>query len=124
MSALILGWAFTLPFRKPGRSLVSSTTSDGNAPQLELSERIKQRRTSAEEFRKTAIALDREFMRSLAKKREAKADVPGKREVKAHWKRHVKLVKKQLEQLKDAEEGSLERQHRESLVESLQDGPP
>ena len=90
--------------------------------QIAVAERIEQRRTNAEEFRDAAIALDREFMRSLEKSRVRKS-VPGIKEAKTQWNRHVQNVKMQLDQLKNAKEGSPEWLYRRELVESLQDAP-
>ena len=124
LSALVLGWAFSLPFRQTGTPIVSSATGDDPNQPFRRLEQIRERRSNAEEFREAAIALNEEFMRSIRKKREAeKRDRPGIQESKEHWQRHVTLVHKQLKELDDAEEGSLAWAYRQSLEESLEDGP-
>ena len=124
LSALVLGWAFSLPFRHTGTPMVSSAKGEADSQAFRRMEQIRERRSNAEEFREAAIALNEEFMRSIRKKREAeKRDRPGIQESKEHWQRHVTLVHKQLNELRDAREGTLEWAYRQSLEESLEDGP-
>ncbi len=126
LSALILGWGFTLPFRQPGDPLVTSGGGSSSPTSLaqDLADRIEQRRSAAEEFRQAAIALDQEFMRTVEKKRGTKEDkLPGIVEARANWERHVAKVHDQLRQLKKCAEGSLEAAYRDELAESLDDGP-
>jgi hypothetical protein len=122
LSSLLLLWSFSLPFRQAG-SLASSARSAAEIATRDLSHRIEQRRSQAEELREAAIAMDQEFMRSLAKRNAAKSDLPGGQEATARWHRHRQFVLKQVEQLRDAPEGSLEAAYRRELIESLQDDP-
>jgi hypothetical protein len=120
LSTVILGWSFTLPFRQAGKTMVSS---EQHAEQVDLTDVVRQRQTSAEEFRDAAIALDQEFMRSLAKRNQPKRDLPGIEHTKRAWQRHQKLVETQVRQLKNAEEGTLEASYRQELINSFEDGP-
>jgi hypothetical protein len=124
LSAVILGWGFTLPFRQPGDPLVTSGGGSPTSLAQDLADRIEQRRSAAEEFRQAAIALDQEFMRAVEKKRGTKRNkLPGIVEVRANWERRVAKVQTQLRQLNNAPEGSLEATYRDELAESLNDGP-
>ena len=121
LSTVILGWAFSLPFRQPDIALLQSSEATGGFQGLD---QIRDRRSSAEEFREAAIVLDDEFMRSIRKKREAeKRPHSGIKEARARWDRHVASVKKQLAFVKGAEEGTVEWEHRQNLLRSLDDGP-
>ena len=104
--------------------MAASATGAATDQAFHQVEQIRERRSNADEFREAAIALDEEFMRSVRKKQEVeKRERPGIKESKARWQRHVKLVHKQLNELRNAEEGSLQWAYRESLKESLEDAP-
>lgn len=118
LSALILGWAFSLPFRQ---STAPVDRSNRNFP---LPEEIRARRNAAAEFRQAAIALDDEFMRSVREKQEAwNRPRQGIEETRKQWRKRLALVKHEVDELRGAKKGTLEWQHRQSLIESVNDGP-
>jgi hypothetical protein len=125
LSALILGWAFSLPFRQSDTSLVSSASTEEQSEAFRKSEQIRERRSNADEFRQAAIALDEKFMQSIREKRDAekRRPRPGINESREHWQRHLKLVKKELQTYRYAKEGTVEWDHKQSLLKSLADAP-
>lgn len=124
LSALILGWAFSLPFSQSGTSLVSSAKAEEQSETFVRSEQIVERRSSAEEFRQAAIALDEKFMKSIRKQRDADNYTrPGLSDSRERWQSHVKSVKKELGSLRQAKKGTVEWEYRQSLLRSLEDAP-
>jgi hypothetical protein len=124
LSALILVWAFSLPFRQSSTSLVSSTNAEEPSDAFRRSAQIAQRRSNAEEFRQAAIALDKKFMQSIRKKRDAEnRPRPGINDSRERWQRHVKSVNRELRAFRNAKEGTLEWDYRQTLLRSLEDGP-
>ena len=123
LSTLILGWAFSLPFQSHG-DVLSTLETRATAAGFHGSAKIRQRRSNVEEFREAAIALDAEFMRSIRQRRESEArPLSGIEESRHRWERHVASVRRQLEMLRNAERGSVEWEHRQSLLKSLEDAP-
>lgn len=122
LSGIIMVWAFSLPFRGDNASFV-----DLEKGSLEMTGDLADgspvsSAVTADEFRRSAIALDEEFMRRVREKNLVHR-VPGKKEVRRHWNRHVVSVKSQLKQLGEPEKGTLQWQERQELLESLKDGP-
>ena len=125
LSGLILGWAFSLPFRLSGTSLVSSAKAAEQNEAFRQLEQIQERRSNADEFRQAAIALDEKFMQSIREKRDAEKNRPrpGINESRERWQKHVTLVNNELRAFRHAKEGTVEWEYRQSLLKSLDDGP-
>lgn len=122
LSVLILGWAFSLPFRSSSLSFVDSHGDDVSSVVDRSGQRSVERSQDAEEFRAAAIAMEQDFMREL-RERNALKKVPGKKEVMLHWNKHVELVKKQIAELGHPEKDTMEWHDKQVLIKSLQDGP-
>lgn len=126
ISAAILAWSFTLPFRGSNDSKLDSG-QDALPVRLSPTELAEQRRNRADEFRHAAIALDREFMRSLKKKQTVQASQPkpGTTEVKQHYQRRQRQMAQQVTRFAGAAPGSVEAEYRTDLLRNLedQDGP-
>ena len=104
VSSLILIWAFSLPFQSSGQTKTVLRNS-GKDP----GEVLRRRRIEADEFRAVARSMDSDLMREVARRREAsRRPVPGIENSKKEWKHRVTLVRKQIDQLAKAEQGTLE----------------
>lgn len=124
LSALILGWAFSIPFQQSSASMASSAIAKEFGEALDRSAPTTGGRSSGEEFRQAAIELDKKFMQSLQRHRErANRPRPGINESRVHWQRRMETVSRQLENYRDAEKGSVEWEYKQSLLKSLEDRP-
>ncbi len=124
LTALILGWAFSMPLRSGGLSYAASQDDPPQPPANSASGGQAQQHwiSDADEFRAAAIALDEEFLRAR-RLRTKTAPVPGKTEVKQRWDKHVDLVNRQLKQIGSPQKGSVTWQEKQDLIESLKDKP-
>lgn len=122
LSGSILVWSFTAPFRQatPLVSVDDRQQLDGQSTTADAADR---RRTQAEEFREAAIALDREFMRTVRERRKQPDNLPGLEKSRQAWQLRSESFRRQIAELADAKEGTLEWQYRHDLQQSLADGP-
>lgn len=124
LTALITAWAFSMPFRSGGLSFtdkedVVSVSSQGHGgARADTPVPFD----DADSFRAAALAMDAEYMRTRREK-ERLREVPGKVEVRRRWEQHVDRVRDQVKRLGKPEEGTLEWQERQELIESLEDAP-
>ena len=117
----IFAWGFSLPFRSGGSLRLDSGKRTAGAASM-VGEDISDLSSDAAEFRAAAIALDREFMRARREKTRLQ-EVPGKVEVKRAWNRRLERARRQVKEIGEAKEGTLQWQERQELIKSLEDGP-
>ena len=120
ITAAIIGWGFSLPFRKHERPLLVWDESDlpGRGP--ESVRKVKLTKEEIDAYREIAIQRDREFLRQRRERLRQTANLPGREEAKATEKRRVASLQKKIAELHDAPKGSLEAQYREDLKKSLE----
>lgn len=123
VSVLVLCWTLSHPFRDS--SLQTRTEAESISRPIDPVSQMSHRSDGSDEFREEAIMLDMEFMDTLRAKREAdeRRFRPGDEEVAQMWATRSEDIQAEIEQLKDAEEGSLQYERRESLGGILADGP-
>ena len=121
LSLSIMGWSFTLPFRAGGSLQLDSGKLNGGTVAVGGGD-ASGFTSSAKEFRASAIALDREFMRARAEKTRLKT-VPGRTEVKQAWNRRAEMVRRQVKELGKPEKGTVQWQERQELIKMLDDAP-
>lgn len=117
VSACIIGWTFSLPFR------LASSASQNQRERAEQAEQIHQKRTRAEEIREEAFANHQHFVSQMVKKRVSTQAKPGRLESRRHWDNRVAKVKKQLLELGNPEADTLQWHQKQDLLDSLEDGP-
>ncbi|MFK8110609.1 MAG: hypothetical protein AB8B91_00315 [Rubripirellula sp.] len=123
LSACILAWTFTLPFRTEGGLVSSVTKTDFQPEPLELIDQVRQKRTEAEDYRQAALELDEKLMRAVAEKNTKPENLPGIEQSRDRYERRKQSVRKQLLLLGVPEEGTPEWNYAKKLLESLQDAP-
>ena len=122
LSAIVLGWTVSLPFRQGNHSLVSSERTSETTNPLQVS-RVGLSGGSSSDTLESAIQMDREFMKTVAKLRPKRRPVPNFVHARKHWNQRLESANRELAELEDAEEGSLEWRYRERLLSSLEDRP-
>lgn len=122
LSALIIAWTFSLPFRSSHLVSVTNAEPSSKTAVLDLVDQVKLRKTEAEAYREAALALDQEFMEAVARKNQ-QAVVPGIEHTVQNWEKHEASVKRQLQMLGNPEKGTPEYEHAMELLDSLKDGP-
>ncbi len=116
LSALILGWAFSLPFRQHRHFACLVSERRGTKRSIP-SNRSRSRNDvrMRKSFGKRQSPWTKKFMQSIRKKRDAEnRPRPGINESREHWQRHVKSVKKELQTLRNAKEGTIEWDYRQT----------
>ena len=104
--------------------MVSKTKVANDGQPVPESAQLAKRRSEVEEFRQTAIDLDRELMSMVRRKRELEnRRRPGINESRQNWHQRVEKAKKDLQLHQHAEEGSVEWEYRQGLLRSLEDRP-
>ncbi len=124
-SGIIMTWALSLPFRSKALTFEEGSPesiAQQHSRNIWLDRRSERAQSEAQAIRDQAIAMDQEFMRQRRERLRPRV-VPGKVEVQQHWDRHVELVDKQLKMLGDPEEGTLQWDAKQDLLESLEDAP-
>lgn len=107
LSAGILAWAFTLPFRHDN----DMVTLDGeNARQTNLDVRQVSRSSdnySNEEYTQWMMSLEEDLKFELAEKERQPKDVPDSVDAKANWKSGLKRRVQQVKGLTEAADGEI-----------------
>ena len=103
--------------------MVTSATEQRKNADSDPSQRLDVQRTSAEEFRDAAIALDRVFMQTVAKRNQRPKNMAGLEASKSAWKRQAASVRREMRHLKDAKKGTLEWEEKQRLLSTLRDAP-
>ncbi|MCP4886496.1 hypothetical protein N9D23_09820 [Rubripirellula sp.] len=119
LSFSLMAWSFSLPFRD--NRLTSQQKEKAEQSNLQSSE-VKISKRQMEEMRDAAVSLDHALMKKIGEK-YAEEEKPGHRETQNYWNRHVESVRRQVMQIGQAPEGSLESQYQRELLDSLGDGP-
>ncbi len=124
LTVLIMGWAFSLPFRSGGLSYVHSKDKTPGQETESDQDGIRpvQTESRADEFVAAAIAMDEAYMRQRRERSRLK-QVPGRAEVKARWNQRQQWVMKQVEAIGSPEKGTIEWQEQQELLTSLEDSP-
>ena len=129
LSAAILLWAFSLPFRRSATS-IGAAAGDSKIQQ-EFLVTAEQRQSEADEFREQAIAMHHDYLRRLKKQKKLASmeKLPGRLEAKQTWENRAQVVRLQVDELdaaivrSHASEDSMIWQDREHLTKTLSDAP-
>lgn len=123
LSVLVLCWTLSHPFRDS--SLQTRSEIQSGSKSIDPVSQMSHRSDDSQEYRDEAIAMDMEFMDEIRAKREtdARRYRPGDQEVKQTWAKRAEDIETEMELLKDAQEGSIQYERRESLGGILADGP-
>ncbi len=117
VSALILGWSCWVPIQA-----VRSDTGGLTGGRLDVEERVQIRRTNAEVVRRDAIELDARFMDQVRENRRARtSNKPTSYESKQWLQNRIRNVKRQVKELGDPVEGTIQWDYKQHLIESLED---
>lgn len=117
ISAFILGWSFWVPVHA-----VRSDSGGLTGGRLDIEERVKIRRTSNEQVRRDAMELDAHLIYKVRANRLARtSNKPTSYESKQWLQERIKNVKRQIRDLGDPVKGTIEWDHKQHLIKSLED---
>ena len=119
ITPVIIGWGFSLPFRKHERPLLIWDESDVPGREDGSVRKVKMTQEQINAYREDAIQRDREFLRERRERLRHSGNLPGHEEAKKAELQRIDSVKKTIVTLRDAPKGSLQEQYRKDLEKSL-----
>ncbi len=128
LSACILAWAFSLPFRG-NKSMVTFGDSETHGDPLGVNPVSRSsRETANENYVHSMLQLDRELKMQVAAKQASPKNLPGKTEARNHWRKRLKNRVEDLKLLTDSvdgkiKKGSIEWHAQQELQKFLEDAP-
>ena len=117
LTAVIVGWAFSLPFRKHERPLL--IWDDNDVPRGGELRKVRMTKEEADAYRAAAIRRDREFLRRRRDQLRNRGPLRDAADAEAHREERVASMKKKVDQLSDAPEDSLQAKYRQELIDKL-----
>jgi hypothetical protein len=128
VSACVLAWAFSLPFRG-NQALVSFGAAEDHSDPLDVSPVSRSRRITAnEDYVQSMLQLDRELKMQLAAKNASPKQLAGKPEARNHWRKQLKRRVEDVKLLTESaageiRKGTIEWHAQQELREFLNDAP-
>tara|TARA_R110002049_G_scaffold27321_2_gene94073 strand:- start:181532 stop:182032 length:501 start_codon:yes stop_codon:yes gene_type:complete len=118
LTAIIIAWGFSLPFRKHERPLLIWDEADLHRDD-DVVRKVRLTKAESDAYRAQAIQRDREFLRERRDRLRNRTVLPGKAHAQAVAEKRIASMKKKIHQLRDAPKGSLESEYRQELIEKL-----